>query len=82
MAEGKMRFENGWSANQDELSLEIIYTVPPQSFSSINTTLGYFEAIPIPTVLTLINQDGKGQVLWDALKGNIIPNVERFTWLS
>jgi len=82
MSEGNLRVENGWSATQDELSLEIIYTVPPESFSSINEVLGYFESIPISTVLTLINQDGKGQAFWEALRDNQIPNTDRFTWLS
>ena len=82
MHEGKLRFENGWSGNTDELSLEIIYTVPPESFPDLNKTLGYSEEIPIGTVITLVNHDGNGQRLWNALNGQSIPNVERFTWLS
>jgi len=82
MSEGKLKFENGWSGNVDELSLEIIYTVPPDSFPDLNKALGYSEVIPIGTVITLVNQDGKGQNLWNALRDKAIPNVERFTWLS
>lgn len=82
MSDGNLKMENYRSGSADELSLEIIYTVPPDSFSDLNKTLGYAEEIPIGTVITLVNQDGKGQTLWKALQDERIPNVERFTWLS
>lgn len=80
--EGNLRLENYWSASGDNLSLEIIYTVPSESFGALNSYLCYPVYIPIQTILKNINHDGKGEVLWKACGENLIPKVERFTWLS
>jgi hypothetical protein len=79
---GDLRFENYWSGNAEELSVEIIYTVPPESFGAMNVYFSYPENLSVETFLKNINHDGNGKVLWDALKNNLIPGVERFTWLS
>jgi len=82
MYEGDLRLENYWSGAADKLSLEIIYTIPAASFGAMNAYLGYPVDIPIPTLLKNINHDGKGEVIWNACAKNLIPKVERFTWLS
>lgn len=80
--DGNLRLENYWSGGIDELSLEIIYTIPADTFSVLKIFLGYHDDISIPTLLENINHDGKGAVIWNACKENLIPKVERFTWLS
>ena len=82
VVEGNLRLENYWSGSQDELSLEIIYTIPAKSFSALNSFLGYPVDIPVQTLLKNINKDGKGADIWIACKENLVPDIERFTWLS
>ena len=82
IVDGSLRLENYWSGNVEEMSLEIIYTIPSESFKALNIFLGYPEDIPITTLLKNINHDGKGAILWNCCKENQIPNVKRFTWLS
>jgi hypothetical protein len=80
--EGNLRLENYWSGSGENLSLEIIYTVPSESFGALNSYLGYPVEIPILTILKNINHDRKGEISWNACQENLIPKVERFTWLS
>ena len=80
--EGNLRLQNYWSGCADELSLEIIYTIPAKSFGALNSFLGYPVDTPIQTLLKNINDDGKGADIWNACHNNSIPNVERFTWYS
>jgi hypothetical protein len=82
IVEGDLRLENYWSGNEDELSLEIIYTVPAKSIGALNSYLGYPADIPIQTLLKNVNKDGKGAEIWSACKENLVPDIERFTWMS
>jgi len=82
VVEGDLRLENYWSGREDELSLEIIYTIPAKSFGALNSFLGYPADIPVQTILKNINKDGKGLDIWTACIENLVPDIERFTWMS
>ena len=82
VVDGDLQLENYWSGGAEELSIEIIYTVPAKSFGALNLFLGYPDDIPIETLLKNVNKDGKGAEIWTACKDNLIPGVKRFSWWS
>ena len=81
IVDGTVQLEN-FASGGGEMSIEIIYSIKPRQFDSVARYFAYPDGLTIEDLLHRIDMDLNGAKLWAACRDGLIPDIERFTWIS